>query len=413
MTTEQTSGREFDVIIQGATGFTGTLVAEYLLRQYGTDGELRWALAGRSEQKLREVRAQLGVAAASLELIVADSFDKNALQSLARRTKVVLTTVGPYALYGSDLVEACVDTGTHYCDLAGEVQWIRKMIDTHQQRAEQTGAKIVNCCGFDSVPMDIGVWFLQNAAHEKFGTYCQSISMLVKATKGTASGGTLASMMNLIKESRDDRDIARILIHPYSLNPEGQREGPDRRDQQKVIYREDVKAWTAPFVMAGVNTKVVRRSHALAGFPYGKEFRYDESVLTGRGFGGWLKGTVMVLGLGALVFFASFTPTRKLLQRFVLAKPGEGPDRELQQNGFFNLMQIGVLPDGTLLRGKITGDQDPGYGSTSKMLSECAVCLAKDDLDAGGGVWTPAAVMARPLIARLRKNAGLSFELKD
>jgi short subunit dehydrogenase-like uncharacterized protein len=220
-------------------------------------------------------------------------------------------------------------------------------------------------------------------------------------------------MMNLIKESREDREIARILIHPYSLNPDGEREGPDRRDQQKVVYRKDAESWTAPFVMAGVNTKVVRRSHALAGFPYGRDFRYDESVMTGRGFGGWLKGTMMVLSLGALVYFAAYAPTRKLLQRFVLAKPGEGPDRELQRKGFFNLMQIGELPDGTLLYSKIAGDQDPGYGSTSKMLSECAICLAKDNLDAGGGVWTPAAVMAQPLIARLRKNAGLTFELKN
>ena len=300
MTTGQNDDREFDVIIQGATGFTGTLVAEYLLRQYGIDSDLRWALAGRSEDRLREVRDALGSSASGLELIVADSLDKDALRALAQRTRVVLTTVGPYALYGSDLVAACVEAGTHYCDLAGEVQWIRKMIDTHQRRAEQSGARIVNCCGFDSVPMDVGVWFLQNAAHEKYGSYCRSISMLVKATKGTASGGTLASMMNLIKESRADREIARTLIHPYSLNPEGERDGPDQRDQQKVIYREDVKSWTAPFVMAGVNTKVVRRSHALAGYPYGKDFRYDESVLTGRGFAGWLKGTVMVLGIGAL-----------------------------------------------------------------------------------------------------------------
>jgi len=413
LTNEQLTRREFDVIIQGATGFTGTLCAEYLLRQYGTNGDLRWALAGRSEQKLREVRSALGPDASGLELIVADSFDSDALLALAQRTRVVLTTVGPYALYGSDLVAACVAAGTHYCDLAGEVQWIRKMIDTHQQQAEQTGAKIVNCCGFDSVPMDIGVWALQEAVREKYGTYCRSISMMVKATKGTASGGTLASMMNLIRESREDRDVARILIHPYSLNPEGEREGPDQRDQQKVVYREDAKSWTAPFVMAGVNTKVVRRSHALAGYPYGKEFRYDESVLTGRGFGGWLKGTLMILSLGALVLFASYTPTRNFLQRFVLAKPGEGPDRELQKSGFFNLLQIGVLADGTVVQGKITGDQDPGYGSTSKMLSECAVCLAKDALDTGGGVWTPAAVMARPLIRRLRKNAGLTFELKD
>ena len=413
MTIVQHDDRTFDIIVQGASGFTGTLVAEYLLRQYGANDELRWALAGRSEEKLRDVRAALGPEASDLKIIVADSFDKTALQKLASQTRVVLTTVGPYALYGSDLVEACVNAGTHYCDLAGEVQWIRQMIDTHQERAKETGAKIVNCCGFDSVPMDIGVWFLQDAAKEKFGAYCTSISMMVKATKGTASGGTLASMMNLIKESRKDHSIARVLIHPYSLNPESEREGPDGRDQQNVVYREDAQCWTAPFVMAGVNTKVVRRSHALAGYPYGKGFQYDESVVTGRGFTGWLKGAIMTLGIGALVLFASSTPTRNFLQRFVLAKPGEGPDRELQKSGFFNLMQIGVLPDGKVIRGRITGDQDPGYGSTSKMLSECAVCLAKDKLDVGGGVWTPASVMPRPLIKRLRQNAGLTFDLRN
>ena len=413
MTTHSQGDREFDVVVQGATGFTGVLVAEYLLRQYGVDRDLRWALSGRSEAKLRKVREELGAEASSLELIVADSFDEAALASLAARTRVVLTTVGPYALYGSDLVEACVNAGTHYCDLAGEVQWIRKMVNQHHERATETGAKIVNCCGFDSVPMDIGVWALQDAVHKKYGQYCESISMMVRATKGTASGGTLASMMNLIKESREDRSVARVLIHPYSLNPEGEREGPDNRDQQKVLFRDDAQSWTAPFVMAGVNTKVVRRSHALAGYPYSKEFRYDESVMTGRGFSGWLKGTVMTVGLGGIVFFASYAPTRKLLQRFFLAKPGEGPDEDMQKTGFFNLVQIGKLEDGTVVRGKVTGDQDPGYGSTSKMLSECAVCLAKDELPTGGGVLTPASAMASPLLVRLRANAGLTFELKD
>jgi short subunit dehydrogenase-like uncharacterized protein len=306
-----------------------------------------------------------------------------------------------------------VNAGTHYCDLAGEVQWIRKMIDQHHVKARATGAKIVHCCGFDSVPMDIGVWSLQESVHEKYGQYCTSISMMVRATKGTASGGTLASMMNLIKESREDRAIARTLIDPYSLNPEGERQGPDERDQNSVVYRDDARSWTAPFVMAGVNTKVVRRSHALAAYPYGKEFRYDESVMTGRGFSGWMKGTLMTVGLGAIVLFASFTPTRKLLQRYVLAKPGEGPDEEMQKTGFFKLMQIGKLADGTTVRGTVTGDQDPGYGSTSKMLSECAVCLAKDKLEIGGGVLTPASAMAGPLLKRLRENAGLTFELSD
>ncbi|NNC56344.1 MAG: saccharopine dehydrogenase [Woeseiaceae bacterium] len=410
---ESQGSREFDVIVWGATGFTGTLVAEYLLRQYGVGGSLRWAIAGRSQEKLDGLRESLGVKGGDLKTIVADSFDRDALDALAQRTRVVLTTVGPYALYGSDLVQACVEAGTHYCDLAGEVQWIRKMIDQHHERAQQTGARIVHCCGFDSVPMDIGVWFLQEEAQKRFGQYCKSITLLVKATKGAASGGTIASMMNLIEESRKDRAIARILVDPYSLNPAGERQGPDRRDQQNVAYQDNAESWTAPFVMAGVNTKVVRRSHALAGYPYGKDFQYQEAVMTGQGVTGWLKGATMTLGIGGLVLGASFAPTRKLLQRFVLPEPGEGPDRKLQESGFFNLMQIGVLPNGTLLQSRITGDQDPGYGSTSKMLSECAVCLAKDELAVGGGVWTPASAMGGPLLERLQKNAGLTFEIRD
>ena len=405
--------REFDVIVWGATGFTGTLVAEYLMRQYGTGGDLQWAIAGRSKEKLETLRQSLGVRPGELETIVADSFDQDSLRKLAGRARVVLTTVGPYALYGSSLVEACVENGTHYCDLAGEVQWIRKMIDQHQARAQESGARIVHCCGFDSVPMDIGVWFLQDEAKKRFGAYCKSITLFVKATKGTASGGTVASMINLIEESRKDREIARILVHPYSLNPAGERQGPDRRDQQNVVYDENADSWTAPFVMASVNTKVVRRSHALAAYPYGKDFRYHEAVLTGKGVAGWTKGTVMANAIKALMIGAAFAPTRKLLQKFILPDPGEGPSPELQETGFFNLMQIGELPDGTLIETRITGDQDPGYGSTSKMLSECAVCLAKDDIAVGGGSWTPASAMGGLLLERLRENAGLTFEIRD
>ena len=411
--TKSEASREFDIIVWGATGFTGALVAHYLLRQYGSDGDLRWAIAGRSQKKLDALQQELGVENGKLETIVADSFDADTLSDMASRTRVVLTTVGPYALYGSALVEACVENGTHYCDLAGEVQWIRKMIDQHQQRAAQTGARIVHCCGFDSVPMDIGVWFLQEEAKKRFGHYCDSITMLVKATKGSASGGTVASLINLIEESRKDRNIAGILVSPYSLNPEGERDGPDQRDQQNMVYNADAKSWTAPFVMAAVNTKVVRRSHALLGYPYGKDFRYQEAVMTGDGAAGWAKGAAMTAALGSLVVGASYSVSRKLLQKFVLPEPGEGPDPEMQKKGFFNLMQIGVMADGTILKSRITGDQDPGYGSTSKMLSECAVCLAKDDLIIGGGVWTPASAMAGPLLNRLTENAGLTFEIRD
>ena len=405
--------RPYDVIVYGATGFTGKLVADYIARRYGVGDDLNWAIAGRSETKLEAVRDSLGDAAKSLDLIVADSTDKPALASLARQTRVVLTTVGPYALYGSDLVAACVEAGTDYCDLAGEVQWIRKMIDTHQDRAAETGSRIVHCCGFDSIPSDIGVWFLQNHAQEEYGTPCQSITLYVKATKGTLSGGTMASMANIIDETSKDRSLARVIAAPYSLNPADEREGPDGYDQQSVVFDDDAQCWTAPFVMGSINMRVVRRSNAVAGYPYGRDFRYRETMMMGRGTSGWLKASTMTLGLGGLVLGMSFGPTRSFLQKFVLPEPGEGPSPELQKAGFFNMLQIGKLPDGRILRSRITGDQDPGYGSTSKMLSESAVCLARDDVLAGGGIWTPAAAMAAPLIKRLRENAGLTFDVID
>ena len=405
--------KKFDLIVYGATGFTGTLVAEYLLERYGVDGDLHWAIAGRSAGKLDETRKALGASAGSLETIVADSNDDAALAAMAGQTRVVLSTVGPYALYGSKLVAACVEAGVSYCDLAGEVQWIRRMIDTHHERAQARGARIVHCCGFDSIPMDMGVFNLQREARKRYGAFCERIVLLVKATKGTASGGTLASIMNIVREARADRAVARVLADPYALNPAGEREGPDGRDQQNVQHDADVDAWTAPFVMAGINTRVVRRSHALAGYPYGRDFRYREAVLTGSGIPGWLKGSLMTLGLGAFVLGVSLSPTRKVLEKYVLPKPGEGPSRELQRTGFFNLMQVGRLPDGTVIRAKITGDQDPGYGSTAKMLAEAAICLAKDDLDSPAGILTPSFAMGGALLDRLVDNAGLTFEIVD
>jgi short subunit dehydrogenase-like uncharacterized protein len=410
MTKEQ---REFDIIALGATGFTGALVAEYLLDRYGIGRDLRWAAAGRNESKLGQLRSQLGAAAEELPIIVADSLDPSSMDELAKRARVVLTTVGPYAHFGSPLVAACAANGTHYCDLAGEVQWIRRMIDAHDEQARETGAKIVHCCGFDSIPMDIGAWFLQQEAHARHGDYCKSITLFVKAMKGGASGGTMASMMNIMREARADREVARVLARPYSLNPEGEQKGPDEGDQRGVRYDDATKSWTAPFVMATVNTRVVRRTHALLGYPWGKSFRYHEAVRTAPGVGGWLKAASVTGGLAGLFTFASFGGTRSLLERYVLPKPGTGPDRKARENGFFNLLQIGELPDGATISGKITGDRDPGYGSTSKMLSEAAVCLAFDDTGPDGGVLTPAAAMAAPLLERLRKNAGLTFDVLD
>jgi len=406
-----TDAREFDVVVVGATGFTGALVAEYLCERYGIAGELRWAIAGRSADKLAAVRESLGSSARELPLIVADSLDAGAMRDLARRTRVALTTVGPYAHFGSELVAACAANGTHYCDLAGEVQWVRRMIDQHDAEARQSGARIVHCCGFDSIPMDIGAWFLQREALQRHGEYCESISLLVKAIKGGASGGTMASMMNVMAEARADRNVARTLARPYSLNPDGSPNGPDRGDQRGIRLSEDGGTWTAPFVMGSVNTRVVRRSHALLGYPWGRNFRYDEAIRTGNGAAGWVRAAMITAGLTGLITAASFGWSRRILQRFVLPKPGTGPDRAAREAGFFKLEQIGRLPDGTQLHTTISGDRDPGYGSTSKMLAECAACLALDKLDGNAGVLTPAAAMAEPLFERLQRNAGLTFEV--
>ncbi len=405
--------RDFDVVVWGATGFTGALVAEYLHETYGAEGEVRWAIAGRNQVKLENLRSRLGLGASHLEILLADSHDRASLDRLTARTSVVLTTVGPYAKYGSELVASCVANGTHYCDLAGETQWIRRMIDKHHDAAREKGARIVHCCGFDSVPSDLGVWFLQREAQERFGRPCRSIAMMVKAARGGFSGGTAASLINVVKEAKTDRALRRMLVDPYGLNPPGEMSGPDERDQQDVRYDPLAESWTAPFVMAAINTRVVRRSHALLGYPWGHEFRYREAVMTGPGPAGAIKAGAVAAALGAIVTGASFDLPRSLLERFVLPEPGEGPDEKTREAGFFNLRFYGELDDGTILRAKVTGDRDPGYGSTAKMLSESALCLAMDALDSDGGVLTPVSAMAAPLLARLEARAGLRFSVEN
>lgn len=409
--TNSGSPRKYDLVVWGASGFTGRLVVAYLFARYGTDGEIRWAIAGRDRRRLQVVCSKLGIAPASLPIMISDCFDADATQRLASQTKVVISTVGPYAKYGSTLVEACVRQGTHYCDLAGEVQWMRKMIDRFQADAEESGARIVHSCGFDSIPSDIGAWFLQREARRLHGQPCEEIKLLVKAMKGGASGGTVASMMNALEERRNDREIARILADPYSLNPAGQRSGPDGREQAGVEYFPHTCTWTAPFVMATVNTRVVRRTNALLHYPYGRDFRYSEATMTGNGPAGWMKAATMAAGLGGFMLASAFDFSRSFLLNRLLPKPGEGPSREQREAGFFRLVLVGRLADGRLLRARVTGDRDPGYGSTSKMLSESAVCLAMDEPSCQGGLWTPASAMAEALLRRLVENAGLTFEL--
>jgi len=402
--------REFDVIIWGATGFTGRLVAEYYLNHYGLDGELKWAMAGRSRQKLEQVRSLLGND--PIELIVADSHDKASLDAMVRRSKVICTTVGPYAKYGDELVAACVEHGTDYCDLAGETPWIRRMIDQHDEAARKSGSRIVHCCGFDSIPSDMGTFFLQREAKQRRGEFCQHIKMRLKSAKGGFSGGTYASMNNVMVEANEDPSVFKMLFDPYALNPLGQQTGRDKADLQSVKFDADIDAWIMPFIMAAINTRVVRRSHALAGYPYGIDFIYDESMVSGKGLLGRLKGYAGLVAIGAMMAGKPDSLYKKVLNKF-FPEPGEGPSQAEREAGFFNFTVVGKFADGEKIVGRITGDRDPGYGSTSKMLGESAVCLAldKDKSPEAAGMLTPSTAMGEALLERLQANAGLSFSV--
>lgn len=400
--------REFDVVVWGATGFTGRLVAEYLLGRYGTNGDLTWAMAGRDERKLREVREDLGDASDQVPLLIADSHDEDSLRAMAARTAVVCSTVGPFAKHGAGLVAACAAGGTDYCDITGEIQWIRKMIDAHESTARKSGARIVHCCGFDSIPSDLGTLFTHRQMQSVHGGPCEQIKFRVRRMKGAFSGGTVASLLNALEEARGDREARRTMSNPYGLNPAGQQSGPDGPDQSTVRWDQDVESWTAPFVMAVINTRVVRRSNALLDYQYGRDFRYEEAVMTGDGAAGWVRAVALAGSLGGFVAASSIRPVRSLMNRLFLPQPGEGPDRQARENGFFDILLIGKRGN-KIVRTRVRGDRDPGYGATCRMLGESAVCLARDGLAIPGGSWTPASAMGERLIERLEASAGISF----
>lgn len=385
--------REFDVVVFGASGFTGRLVAEYLAEQYGSD-DLKWAMAGRSEEKLAAVRDEMGISA-DIPLVVGDSSDAGSMHSLAKRSKVVLTTVGPYQLYGTGLVEACVNAGTDYVDLSGEPAWMHDTIANYDAHAKETGARIVHSCGFDSIPFDLGVYFLQDAAKDRFGAACPRVKGRVRGMKGTFSGGTAASFMATMARAGKEPEVLSWLKDPFSLVPDFS--GPPQPPGHKPIYEDDLGSWSAPFIMASINTKNIHRSNALLGHAYGEDFVYDEMLLTGPGE----KGEQIAKHVAGDNSMAKNPP-----------KPGEGPSKEERETGSYDVMFVGESGSGERIICGVTGDKDPGYGSTSKMIAESAVCLAMGEANAGGGVMTPAPAMARPLTERLIKNAGLTFEIE-
>ncbi len=398
--------KKFDIIVYGATSFVGQIITRYMHEQFN-DGSMVWAIAGRSRDKLQKVSETIGLA--GIELIVADADDEQALQRMCARTKVVMSTVGPYALYGDLLVQVCAASGTDYCDLTGEPQWIRKMQWRHEDEAKKSGARIVHCCGFDSIPSDLGVHFLQRRAIGQFGATCDQIAMRVASLKGGASGGTIASMVNMVKEAVSDPELRRELKDPYSLCPLDHRFSLPQPDV-KVTYDKRVGAWIAPFVMAAINTRVVHRSNALSHASYAEQFKYEEAVITGQGARGKWKARAATWGMNALMVGLAVPPIRWLLETFILPKPGEGPSEKAQLEGGFDILFLGTTAKGERIGCRVTGDRDPGYGSTAKMLTQAAACLAKDvPDDVGGGFWTPATIFGDMLVKRLEAHAGLTF----
>lgn len=390
------SSAKFDIVVYGATGFTGQLVAEYLTQHYKTDKTLKWAMAGRSLGKLKAVRDAIG-APGNTPLIVADASDAASLRAMAEQTMSVITTVGPYQLYGEELLAACAATGTDYFDLCGEPIWMRQMIDKYDAAAKESGARIVFSCGFDSVPFELGTFFVQEEAKRAFGTPAARVKGRVRDMRGTLSGGTAASAKATFDAVAKDISLIAILNDPFALTPGFT--GPKQPKGNRSLLEEDLQSWAAPFMMALINTRNVHRSNMLMGFPYGQDFVYDEMVLTGPGEKGEANAK--------RVMAANAEKTGPSAP-----KPGEGPSKEERENGLFNLLYVAIAPDGRAVRAGVTGDRDPGYGSTSKMISECAICMLRDVTDVAAGFWTPGAAMQHKLIKRLRDNAGLTFAVE-
>jgi short subunit dehydrogenase-like uncharacterized protein len=401
-----------DLIVYGATSFVGQIITRYLAEHFGTQGRLKWAIAGRSEEKLAGLRSSLGLTAGKLPIVRADAADEAALRRMCVSTRVVLSTVGPYALYGEPLVKVCAATGTDYCDLTGEVQWVRRMIRTYEGAARKSGARIVHCCGFDSIPSDLGVHFLQQRARERFGHPCSEVKLRVKAMRGSFSGGTYASTMNFTREVAADPALRKEVANPYSICPEGYAPKVRQPNVKSAEFDADFDAWVAPFVMAAVNTRIVQRSNALSKQSYGADFRYDEAMLMGRGLEGRAKALALTAGLAGFMLAGALPPTRWALSK-VLPAPGEGPSPEEQRRGFYDFRFLGKTRDGGQLRVKVTGDRDPGYGSTAKIVGQAGACLALDLAESGrgGGFWTPATLFGDKLVDRLVEHAGLTFEV--
>ena len=402
---------QFDIVIFGATSFVGEILTGYMDKTLAANGDVKWAIAGRSEAKLQEVKEKHG--AQNVPHIIADANNEQQLRDMVNQARVIVSTVGPYALYGEPLVKVCVETGTDYCDLTGEVQWYKRMVDKYESQAKQSGARIVHCSGFDSLPSDLGVYFTQQQAQQAFGETCQQIDMRVARLKGGASGGTFASMINIAKEAAKDPALRKELQNPYSICPPDHGFKTRQHNVGGAEFDKNIDGWIGPFVMAAVNTRVVHRSNALQDNAYGQNFKYSEAMMMGKGKKGEKRAKSMGRMLKWFMILAAIAPTRWLLEKFI-PQPGEGPTPKEQEEGMFDMRFFGQTVSGKRIVTKVVGDRDPGYGSTAKMLGQAALCLASIDKEAKvGGFWTPASIYQDGLIERLQKYSGLTFEVLE
>ena len=381
----------YDFVVYGASGFTGKLVVEYALNQYSNE-DISWAIAGRNLEKLQNLKEKLKLTN-DVGIIQVDSEDQSSIDALVMQTKCVLTTVGPYQLYGDKVVRACISSGTDYVDLCGEVGFMHKIISECSAEAKQTGARIVFSCGFDSIPFDLGVLFVQEEVMSRLNKYAPSVRGRVRDMNGEFSGGTAASMKATMAALQSDPELLNVLVNPHALCEGFQ--GVQQDDDSKPVYDEELDTWVAPFFMAPINTKNIHRSNKLMNHIYGESFKYNEMWIQGPG----------EEGKAAAKFISTMNPLGDA------PEPGEGPSRESRENGNYDVLFCADV-DGETIKASVNGDMDPGYGSTSKMITESAICLVKDCQDLAGGIYTPASSMGTKLIKRLESNAGLTFKLE-
>ena len=385
--------KEYDFVVYGATGFTGKLVVEYLVHKYSNNSQIKWALAGRNLEKLESVAVSKNVPEGT-GLLEVDSNNIASIEEMTSKTKCVLTTVGPYQLYGNDIVSACAKSGIDYVDLCGEPGWMHEKINQLTETARETGSRIVFSCGFDSIPFDLGVLFLQNEVTRRYGKPSVYVRGRVRQMNGEFSGGTAASLGATMAALKEKPELFAVLANPFSLS--NGFAGPDQPADNKPIFDDKLDTWVAPFFMAPINTKNVHRSNALMNHMYGKDFCYNEMWVMGPGDD----------GKAAADFISSSNPLSNA------PKPGEGPSRESRENGNYDILFCGDINDESV-HVSVVGDMDPGYGSTSKMIAESAICLVKECEDLNGGIYTPAPSMGTKLIKRLQDNAGLTFKIEN